>query len=223
MEVENGERKNPPNIPLEIGQEPIFFRIRFRPLSQSSNEGRKRDKKEKKNPNEEQDGLLEVSYDTCIIHDNCGKQLTKGITLKRVNSDDGKKQKVYIKSKEVFLNEGGRETISNRFIYIFEQVSAESVKTGDFFLQTPEERIKSIAETKKTPTIRVCGGLTKPSGNGFQAPRKKSEVIQDGQPRRDKSQPLHSPFTPDAVVLFTPKDIFGKNRVHVVVDPILAK
>ncbi|EGC30980.1 hypothetical protein DICPUDRAFT_50468 [Dictyostelium purpureum] len=195
------ETKKGKNSRMNPDSDPLYFLIKYKNTQKT----------------EEDDGLgiLQVSYDSAVIQSMEGRQIGRtGLT--RSNEDDDEKrefQKVFIKKKEVYFQEDFGMNIGNKWIKIILSVSEEEYKNGSIFLKT-DSIIQKKKEEKKEKKKLMLAAARRPKG--FQVPVKGMEKA------ARLTKPLHNPLAPNSLVLYTPVDMTGENRIHVVVDPILS-
>ncbi|KAM9992129.1 hypothetical protein ACTFIZ_012799 [Dictyostelium cf. discoideum] len=197
------ETKKGKNQRMNPDSDPYYFLIKYKNTT--------------KNDEEDGLGILILYYDQAIVQSIEGRQIGK-TSLTRGNDDDddgkGQYQKVMIKKKEVYFQEDFAMAIGNKWIKIILSVSEEEFKNGSIFLKT-DSIIKKKKEEKKEKKAPILAAAHRPKG--FQVPVKGLEKAVR------LSKPLHNPLAPNSLVLFTPVDITGENRIHCVVDPLLSQ
>eukprot|EP01133_Synstelium_polycarpum_P010849 gene10849-12637_t len=207
--LENVETRKGRNVPMTATSPPLYYLINFR------------------NPTKleaEEVGILEVTYDSLVVISMEGKQVGRtGITRMSPTDDSdeegkrlgNKNQKVLIKKKEVYVQEDFSMAIGNKIVKIVVSVTEEEYKNGSIFLKTDQiiARKKVEAEEKARVVKFRLAAAAKP--RGFVVPLNGVEKI------KKLTKPLHNPYSPNALVLYTPKDMMSGD-IPVVVDPMLS-
>ncbi|EGG23345.1 SNF2-related domain-containing protein [Cavenderia fasciculata] len=202
------ENKKGRNIVLRSDSKPIYYLMTYRNIKTSEDGGM---------------GILEVTYNDVTVISMEGKQIGHAALTRMSPTDDGddgstgKTQKVLIKKKEVFFQEEFSLAIGNKWVKILTSVDEEDYKNGSIFLK-PDliiQRKRDEAREKKE-TYRLPG-TWRPKAGGWSVP------LAGGAERAKRLvKPLHNPHSPNALVLYQPRDMLSENNIPVVVDPILS-
>ncbi|GAM18460.1 hypothetical protein SAMD00019534_016350, partial [Acytostelium subglobosum LB1] len=193
------------NVVMQLDSPPLYYLCNYKNIQKAGDDGM---------------AILEVTYDAVVVISMEGKQIGRA-TLTRMGATDddegggGKIQKVLIKKKEVYFQEDFTMTIGNKWVKILITVLEDEYKKGTIFLKTDMivQTRKEEAKGEKKLKFRLSAAA-KPKG--FVVPLKGLEKV------KRLTKPLHNPYSPNAVVLYQPKDQLGENNIPVVVDPILA-
>eukprot|EP01105_Mastigella_eilhardi_P027712 TRINITY_DN8706_c0_g1_i1.p1 TRINITY_DN8706_c0_g1~~TRINITY_DN8706_c0_g1_i1.p1 ORF type:complete len:893 (-),score=240.89 TRINITY_DN8706_c0_g1_i1:49-2727(-) len=177
----------------------------------------------KKNGTHEEVGFVEVSRATVRVLSRTSKQVGcaqlqwvgEPVVVDKAN--EVLKQRAAVKNKPVVFAVGRRVPVGTKRILLLKEVSCEEFRRGDAFIHLSDKAAaeEPVAGKPATKPSYIIPAARKNFG-GFVCPFKGAAV-----PRK-RTEPLHDPHTPDAVVLYMPS-VMAVGKVAVVVDPALAK